>query len=77
MLRLVRLGQEEGTLRRALADVLSGEIAGAGFRPRVQAAGSGVSRAVLGASQTVLKQPPRTFEARDLREPQITGSSGL
>ena len=32
---------EEGTLRRALADVLSGEIAGVGFRPRVQSAGVG------------------------------------
>jgi len=32
---------EEGTLRRALADVLSGEIAGAGFRPRAASAGSG------------------------------------
>ena len=41
VLRLVRLGQEEGTLRRALADVLSGEIAGAGFRPRAASAGSG------------------------------------
>jgi hypothetical protein len=32
---------EEGTLRRALADVLSGEIAGAGFRPRAASAGVG------------------------------------